>query len=34
VAVAQGFLTVAADPFGEVYIDGVDAARRRWSNTW
>src|SRR2546430_11648756 len=25
VAVAQGFLTIAADPFGEVYIDGVDA---------
>jgi predicted Ser/Thr protein kinase len=24
---AQGFLTVAADPFGEVYIDGVDAGQ-------
>jgi len=27
VAVAQGFLTIAADPFGEVYIDGVDAGQ-------
>jgi len=27
VADAQGFLTVAADPFGEVYIDGVDAGQ-------
>ena len=24
---AQGFLTIAADPFGEVYIDGVDAGQ-------
>jgi len=24
---AQGFLTVAADPFGQVYIDGVDAGQ-------
>ena len=24
---AQGFLTLAADPFGEVYIDGVDAGQ-------
>jgi len=23
----QGFLTIAADPFGEVYIDGVDAGQ-------
>src|SRR2546425_9435859 len=29
VAVAQGFLTIAADPFGEVYIDGVDAGQTR-----
>jgi len=27
VAQAQGFLTIAADPFGEVYIDGVDAGQ-------
>lgn len=27
VAPAQGFLTIAADPFGEVYIDGVDAGQ-------
>jgi len=27
VAVAQGFLTIAADPFGQVYIDGVDAGQ-------
>src|SRR5437867_334556 len=26
-AQAQGFLTIAADPFGEVYIDGVDAGQ-------
>jgi hypothetical protein len=26
-AAEQGFLTVAADPFGEVYIDGVDAGQ-------
>ena len=24
---AQGFLTIAADPFGQVYIDGVDAGQ-------
>jgi eukaryotic-like serine/threonine-protein kinase len=24
---AQGFLTIAADPFGEVYVDGVDAGQ-------
>jgi len=24
---AQGFLTIAADPFGEVYIDGVDVGQ-------
>ena len=27
VAQAQGFLTIAADPFGQVYIDGVDAGQ-------
>ena len=27
VAEARGFLTIAADPFGEVYIDGVDAGQ-------
>ncbi len=27
VAPAQGFLTIAADPFGQVYIDGVDAGQ-------
>ncbi len=27
VAEAQGFLTIAADPFGEVYIDGVDVGQ-------
>jgi len=27
VPAAQGFLTIAADPFGEVYIDGVDAGQ-------
>jgi serine/threonine-protein kinase len=27
VAEAQGFLTLAADPFGQVYIDGVDAGQ-------
>jgi serine/threonine protein kinase len=27
VAEAQGFLTIAADPFGQVYIDGVDAGQ-------
>src|SRR2546426_9365227 len=27
-AQAQGFLTIAADPFGEVYIDGVWPASR------
>jgi len=27
VAQAQSFLTIAADPFGEVYIDGVDAGQ-------
>ena len=26
-AEAQGFLTIAADPFGEVYIDGVDVGQ-------
>ncbi len=26
-AQAQGFLTIAADPFGQVYIDGVDAGQ-------
>jgi predicted Ser/Thr protein kinase len=26
-ASSQGFLTIAADPFGEVYIDGVDAGQ-------
>src|SRR5439155_1029989 len=26
-AEAQGFLTIAADPFGEVFIDGVDAGQ-------
>src|SRR2546429_4007045 len=25
--ISQGFLTIAADPFGEVYIDGVDAGQ-------
>ena len=24
---ARGFLTIAADPFGQVYIDGVDAGQ-------
>jgi len=27
VAQAQGFLTIAADPFGQVYVDGVDAGQ-------
>src|SRR5205085_1949618 len=27
VPAAQSFLTIAADPFGEVYIDGVDAGQ-------
>jgi hypothetical protein len=27
VAQAQGFLTIASDPFGQVYIDGVDAGQ-------
>ncbi len=26
-AAAQGFLTIAADPFGEVYVDGVDVGQ-------